>query len=79
MGKVCALLYERFKAGQLLLTVQSMDNCSHNGDKVKARVMAYARRWASDGLVPAAFLDYLKDESKITLLVNDRQDYATST
>lgn len=66
MGKVCALLYERFKAGQLPLTVQSMDNCSHNGDKVKAGVMAYAGRWASDGLVPAAFLDYLKDESKIT-------------
>lgn len=66
MGKVCALLYERFKAGQLPLTIQSMDNCSHNGDKVKAGVMAYAERWTSDGLVPAAFLDYLKDESKIT-------------
>lgn len=80
MGKVCALLYERFKAGQLPLTVQSMDNCSHNGDKVKAGVMAYAGRWANDGLVPAAFLDYLKDESKITLpLVDDRQNYATST
>ena len=32
MGKVCALLLERFNAGQLPLTVQSMDNCSHNGD-----------------------------------------------
>ena len=38
MGKVTALLYERFKAGALPLTVQSMDNCSHNGDKVKAAV-----------------------------------------
>ena len=43
-----------------------MDNCSHNGDKVKAGVLAYAERWVSDGLVPQAFLDYLKDESKIT-------------
>ena len=66
MGKVCALLLERFNAGQLPLTVQSMDNCSHNGDKVKAGVMAYAERWAKDRLVPAAFLDYLKDEKKIT-------------
>ena len=77
MGKVAALLYERFKAGVesspqggtgggLPLTVQSMDNCSHNGDKVKAGVLAYAERWVSDGLVPQAFLDYLKDESKIT-------------
>ena len=66
MGKVCALLYERWQAGQLPLTVQSMDNCSHNGDKVKAGVLAYAERWVKDGLVPAAFLDYLKDEKKIT-------------
>ena len=66
MGKVCALLYERWQAGQLPLTVQSMDNCSHNGDKVRAGVFAYAERWVNDGLVPSAFLDYLKDESKIT-------------
>ena len=66
MGKVCALLYERWQAGQLPLTVQSMDNCSHNGDKVKAGVFAYAEKWVADGLVPAAFLDYLKDETKIT-------------
>ena len=45
MGKVCALLLERFNAGQLPLTIQSMDNCSHNGDKVKAGVFAYAERW----------------------------------
>ena len=66
MGKVCALLFERFKAGELPLTVQSMDNCSHNGDKVKAGVFAYAERWVKDGLVPAEFLAYLKDEKKIT-------------
>ena len=66
MGKVCALLLERFNAGKLPLTVQSMDNCSHNGDKVKAGVMAYAERWVADKLVPAEFLAYLKDETKVT-------------
>ena len=66
MGKVCALLLERYNAGKLPLTVQSMDNCSHNGDKVKAGVMAYAERWVADKLVPADFLAYLKDETKIT-------------
>ena len=65
MGKVCALLLERFQAGQFPLTVQSMDNCSHNGDRVKAGVFAYAERWAKEGLVPKAFLDYLNDETKI--------------
>ena len=66
MGKVCALLLERYQAGQFPLTVQSMDNCSHNGDKVKAGVFTYAERWVKDGLVPEGFLTYLKDEAKIT-------------
>ena len=66
MGKVAALLYERWLSGALPLTVQSMDNCSHNGDKVKAGVLAYAKRWAADGLVPAEFPAYLEDETKIT-------------
>ena len=66
MGKVAVLLLERFKAGALPLTVQSMDNCSHNGDKVKAGIFAYAERWVANGLVPATFLAYLQDETKIT-------------
>ena len=66
MGKVTALLYERFKAGKLPLTVQSMDNCSHNGDKVKTAVHAYAAKWVEQGLVPAEFLAYVQDETKVT-------------
>ena len=81
MGKVCALLYERYKAGMsgesgksgkpgisggLPLTIQSMDNCSHNGDKVKAGVFAYAERWLQNGLVEQGFVDYLKNEQKVT-------------
>ncbi len=66
MGKVAVLLYERFQAGKLPLTVQSMDNCSHNGDKVKAGVLKYAEKWVADGLVPAEFKEYLLDETRIT-------------
>ena len=66
MGKVAALLYERYQAGLLPLTVQSMDNCSHNGDKVRNGVFAYAERWVADGLVSKGFVDYLKDDTKIT-------------
>ena len=66
LGKVTVLLHERFKAGRLPLTVQSMDNCSHNGSKVQAGVFAYAERWAKDGLVAQEFVDYLKDESKVS-------------
>ena len=66
MGKVTALLYQRYQAGELPITVQSMDNCSHNGDKVKSAVMAYAQAWVKAGLVPQGFLDYLQDETKVS-------------
>ena len=66
MGKVTLLLYERFLAGKLPLTVQSMDNCSHNGDKVKAAVITYASKWVEEGLVPGEFLEYVQDSSKVT-------------
>ena len=66
MAVVCALLYERFQAGKAPLAVVSMDNCSHNGDKVKSAVHAYASKWVEQGLVPAEFLAYVQDETKIT-------------
>ena len=42
MGKICALLYERYMHGAMPIAMVSMDNCSHNGDKLKAAVMFYA-------------------------------------
>ena len=66
MGKVAALLLERYQAGALPLTVQSMDNCSHNGDKVKAGVMQYVNKWVETGLAPTGFLTYMQDETKVT-------------
>ena len=66
MGKLTALLYERFKAGAYPLTLQSMDNCSHNGDKVKAGVLAYAKKWCEEGLVPPEFYAYVSESGKIT-------------
>ncbi|MBR6323184.1 MAG: mannitol dehydrogenase family protein, partial [Lachnospiraceae bacterium] len=60
------LLYERFKAGAYPLTLQSMDNCSHNGDKVKAGVLAYAKKWCEEGLVPPEFYAYVSESGKIT-------------
>ena len=65
MGKVTALLFERFKAGAYPITMSSMDNCSHNGDKLKKAVLTYATEWCKQRLVPADFLRYLEDESKV--------------
>ena len=66
MAVVCALLYERYQNGQLPLAVVSMDNCSHNGEKVQGSITTVAKEWADRGLVEEGFLAYLADESRIT-------------
>ena len=66
IGKVAALVYARYVSGKKPIAMVSMDNCSHNGDKVKTAVHAYAAKWVEQGLVPAEFLAYVQDETKIT-------------
>ena len=66
MAVVAALLLERFNAGKLPMAVVSMDNCSHNGEKLKASVVEMATAWVSNGLAPQAYLDYLTDESVVS-------------
>lgn len=65
MSMVAALLFERFRAGGYPLAVVSMDNCSHNGEKLQNSVMTVARAWMEKGFVGQDFIDYLEDESKI--------------
>ena len=66
MSIVAALLLERFHAGKLPLAVVSMDNCSHNGEKLKASVVAMAQAWVANGFAPAAYLDYIQDETTVS-------------
>ena len=66
MGKITALLYERFRAGAFPLALQSQDNVSDNGDKVKAALKAYAEGWCKAGLVPEAFVAYAEDETIVS-------------
>ena len=66
MGVTAALLYERYKAGAAPIAMVSMDNCSHNGAKLKAGVTEIADAWAEKGLVEKEFIEYLKDEEKVS-------------
>ena len=66
MGKVATLLYERYKAGELPIAMVSNDNCSHNGDMLKAAVIYFAEAWTESGLAEKDFLDYVSDESKVS-------------
>ena len=66
MSIVAAGLLERFGAGELPLAVVSMDNCSHNGEKLKAAVVEIAKAWVANGFAPAPFAEYVSDEKKVT-------------
>ena len=65
MAIVTALLFERFKAGQYPVAIVSCDNCSHNGEKLMSSIVTMAEEWEKKGFVPAAFVEYLKDENKV--------------
>ena len=66
MSIVCSMLLERFKNGALPLAVVSMDNCSHNGDKLKSSILEIASMWKEKGFVDDQFISYLNDETKIS-------------
>lgn len=65
MGKVSALLYARYNAGQKPIAMVSTDNCSHNGDKLYAAVSSFAKAWVQNGKADADFLAYI-DSAKVS-------------
>ncbi|MBQ9007852.1 MAG: mannitol dehydrogenase family protein [Clostridia bacterium] len=63
---VVSLLMDRYHAGQLPLALVSMDNVSHNGEKLRSAVLEMAQAWLDRGMCPLDFIAYLQDESRIT-------------
>lgn len=49
MGRLTALLCARYLKNRQPLAMVSMDNCSHNGDKLKASISAFAKAWGGRG------------------------------
>lgn len=66
MGKIVSLLYTRFQAGEKPIAMVSMDNCSHNGDKLYFAVDNFAKKWEESGLVEHGFTAYINNREKIT-------------
>ena len=66
IGKVAALLYHRFSSGKLPIAFVSTDNCSHNGDKLKAAMVGIAEAWIKNGKADASYMDYLNDEKSVS-------------
>ena len=66
IGKVAALLYTRFTAGAKPIAMVSMDNCSHNGDKLYAAITAFAKAWEENGTAQEGFYAYVTDPAKVS-------------
>jgi fructuronate reductase len=66
MCLVTALLLERFRAGAAPVALLSLDNCSHNGEKLRNSVLTVARAWEAKGFVDKAFVEYLEDENRVS-------------
>lgn len=66
MSVTAAMMLARFQAGASPVALVSMDNCSHNGEKLRSSVLAIVKAWCDRGLAPKAFQDYMEDESKVS-------------
>ena len=65
IGKLSALCYWRYTHGAAPLALVSMDNCSHNGDKLYAAVDAYAKAWTENGKADSGFLEYIENPAHV--------------
>ena len=66
MSIVAALMLRRFEAGAYPIALVSMDNCSHNGEKLKSAVLEIAKAWKARGFAGEDFIAYLEDESRVS-------------
>ena len=66
MAVVAALLLERYKTCKAPLAVVSMDNCSHNGEKLRNSITEMISKWHKKGYVDEEFVNYVNDESQVS-------------
>ena len=66
MSITASLLHERYKAGAFPIAIVSMDNCSHNGEKLRTSVLEIAHEWEKRGYVGKDFTAWLSDEARVS-------------
>ena len=59
MSIIASMLYHRYKNGACPIAVVSMDNCSHNGEKLMQGVMRVVKGWEENGFIDAGFGEYI--------------------
>ena len=62
MSILTTLMLKRFNSGAYPIALCSMDNCSHNGEKLRNAVLDIAKNWAKNNFVGQDFIDYISNE-----------------
>ncbi|MBQ9494186.1 MAG: mannitol dehydrogenase family protein [Treponema sp.] len=67
LAHLCALLHERYiHAEKQPLALVSMDNCSHNGEKLREAVATIVSEWEKRGFVEHDFVNYISSPNCIS-------------
>ena len=66
MSWTASLLWDRYQAGALPIAMVSMDNCSHNGEKLQNSILTMAKEWLAKGFVEEGFVEYLSNEKQVS-------------
>lgn len=56
------LLYNRYLDNGTPLALVSMDNCSHNGEKLRQSILTVAEAWIKADFIEAGFINYLNSK-----------------
>ena len=62
MAQLAALCVARFRACGTPLALVSMDNCSHNGEKLQGAVLSIAKAWKDNGKITGDEYNYLNEK-----------------
>ncbi len=65
MSICTSLLLRRFNKGGYPIAMCSMDNCSHNGARLREAILDIAKKWVEKGYATPEFLNYLTDENRV--------------
>ncbi len=61
-----ALLLKRYQNGAKNIALVSMDNCSHNGEKLGCAVKEVVAQWMENGFVDSGFMNYINDDTRVS-------------
>ncbi len=65
LGKITALCYERFLAGEYPLALVNFDDCTRNGSRLNEAIVGIAREWEDRCLVTSGFSEWLNEPELI--------------